>query len=269
MIVLAALFFVVAIIYASVGFGGGSTYTALLAIAETDYRILPVVSLTCNIIVVTGGVIQFARAGAIDWMRTLPICALSIPLAWLGGRIVISEIFFTGLLAFSLFFAGLLLLFDSQLPPVGAKQTNYAASSKSVISARILRGREPVIGGAIGFLSGLVGIGGGIFLAPVLYLLRWGDARSIAGAASLFILVNSVAGILGHIQKMPGQVANIMTGHWWLFIAVILGGQIGSRLGVVLLPPLWMKRLTAILVLLVAARLLFHLEILIETHQGA
>ena len=249
------MFALVAFIYSSVGFGGGSTYTALLALSETDFQLLPVVSLTCNVIVVIGGVLHFSRAGCIPWARVLPICALSVPLAWLGGRITIPETLFIGLLSLSLLMAGSLLLFDHRFH----RRPNPLSSAISAFPAKPQQTKsilEMIIGGAIGFLSGLVGIGGGIFLSPVLLLHNWSTARVIAGTASLFILLNSVAGMIGQMQKLGSDRIGEITTFWPLFLAVIIGGQVGSRLGVSILPEIWMKRLTAILVLFVALRLL-------------
>ena len=112
MTALALLFGLTAALYAAVGFGGGSTYNALLALWGVDYRILPAIALICNIIVVTGGSIRFARAGLVPWRRLWPILLLSAPLAWAGGRMPISEALFTGMLGLSLLAAGLLLLFQ-------------------------------------------------------------------------------------------------------------------------------------------------------------
>ncbi len=257
---LAIMFAIVAVIYASVGFGGGSTYTALLALVETDYQLLPIVSLTCNLLVVTGGTILFSRAGSIPWPRALPLCALSIPLAWLGGRTSVPQSLFVGLLALSLLVSGLLLLIDHRQRPRAQPLSNDLKS----ITINQRPWHQPVeilIGAGIGFLSGLVGIGGGIFLSPILFLLHWSSARAIAGTASLFILVNSLAGMMGQLQKLGSERAGHVFSYWPLFLAVLVGGQLGTRLGVNILPERWMKRVTATLVLFVALRLFQRLYI--------
>src|SRR5688572_10714855 len=107
---LAVFFFVTALLYSAVGFGGGSTYNALLVLAGTDYRAVPVIALACNIIVVSAGSWRFARSGHVDWRRIWPFFAASIPLAWIGGRLEVAELVFVGLLALSLFAAGQLML---------------------------------------------------------------------------------------------------------------------------------------------------------------
>lgn len=244
--VLAAFFALTALLYAAVGFGGGSTYNALLVVHGTDYRILPAIALICNVIVVAGGAWRFWRGGHLHWARLWPWFALSIPAAWLGGSLVVSETLFIGLLGGALLVAGLQLAFERK----GVVERDEGRAVPLPASF--------AIGGGIGFLSGIVGIGGGIFLAPVLYLLRWGGPREIAGTASVFILVNSLAGLVGQFTKLGDLGATgAIWDYWMLFPAVLLGGQIGSRLGAAKIPPLLVKRLTALLILYVALRLLW------------
>lgn len=239
---LAAFFFVTALLYAAVGFGGGSTYNALLVLAGTDYRAVPVVALACNILVVAVGSWRFAQAGHVDLRRIWPLFAASIPLAWIGGRLVVAELVFVGLLALSLFAAGLLMLW----------QPRWQREGPSRSTARWV---EPVAGGALGFLAGVVGIGGGIFLAPLLYMLRWGTPRAIAGTSAVFILANSVSGLAGQLAKSGADAAGILTDYWPLFPAVLIGGLIGSTLGSSRIEPKYVRILTALLILYVAARL--------------
>ena len=240
--VLAALFFVTALLYAAVGFGGGSTYNALLVLAGTDYRAVPVVALACNILVVSVGSWQFARSGHVDWRRIWPLLALSVPLAWIGGRLVVAETIFVGLLALSLFVAGLLMLWQPRLQQDGPPRA-------------VGRWVEPVAGGALGLLAGIVGIGGGIFLAPLLYMLRWGAPRAIAGTCAVFILANSISGLAGQLAKQEGDAAAILAAYWPLFPAVLAGGLIGSTLGSNRIDPSYIRILTALLILYVAVRL--------------
>ena len=240
---LAAFFFLTASLYAAAGFGGGSTYNALLVLAGTDYRAIPVVALACNILVVTVGSWRFARAGHVDRARTWPLFVLSIPCAWLGGRLAVAEAVFVGLLAASLLAAGLLMLWQ----PLWEKEGPPATRARWL---------EPVAGGALGFLAGMVGIGGGIFLAPLLYLLRWGPPKAIAGTCASFILVNSLAGLAGQLAKGgAGAGAQALAAHWPLFPAVLLGGLIGSTLGSGRLDSKYVRILTALLILYVAVRL--------------
>ncbi len=245
-ILLAILFFITAAFYAAVGFGGGSTYNALLVLNGTDYRILPSIALGCNIIVVAGGVLQFWRAGHLRIARLVPFLAASVPAAWLGGRLPVSETMFVGLLGGALLLSGLHLVFQST--PDEAVESEENAASAIVSMA---------VGSSIGLVSGLVGIGGGIFLAPVLYMLKWGSPRQIAAACSLFILANSISGLTGQIMKLQDtEILSLAVPYWPLLPAVLVGGQIGSWLATRGLQANWVKRLTAILILYVAVRLL-------------
>jgi uncharacterized membrane protein YfcA len=241
--VLAALFFVTALLYGAAGFGGGSTYNALLVLAGTDYRAVPVIALACNVLVVSVGSWRFARSGHVDWRRIWPLFILSIPFAWLGGRLVVAETVFVGLLAACLLVAGLLMLWQ----PLWEKEAPAGARSRWL---------EPVAGGALGFLAGMVGIGGGIFLAPLLYMLRWGPPKAIAGTSAVFILANSLAGLAGQLAKGSGDATGqALATYWPLFPAVLVGGLIGSTLGSGRLDPRYVRILTALLILYVAVRL--------------
>lgn len=246
-LLLTVLFFVTAIAYSSVGFGGGSTYNALLVLSGTDYRLIPAIALTCNILVVTGGVIHHLRAGHLSWPTLLPYILLSIPMAWLGGRIPVSETLFIGLLGFSLLLAAVQML----LKP----QTDI---NEDILSGRGLWLKALPVGGVIGFLAGITGIGGGIFLAPIIYLMKLAPPRIIAGITSGFILLNSISGLTGQMMK-SGDYSPVdgMIAAWPLFVFVVVGGQIGSRLGIYALPERWIKRLTAVLILYVAVRLIW------------
>jgi uncharacterized protein len=235
-------FFCIAILYASVGFGGGSTYTALLALWGVDYRIVPVVSLLCNIIVVTGGVIRFARADLYYWREVWPLIAVSAPLAFLGGQMPIKEATFLLMLGGALLVSSLALFI-----PV-----------ERLAIKRLPRAAVLVISGAVGLLAGLSGIGGGIFMSPVLHLIRWADARRIAAFASLYILVNSLAGIMGQLYKSGAASLNDpVTAYWPLMLAVFVGGQLGGIIGLRMLPLRYLRWLTAIVVGYAALNLLW------------
>lgn len=247
MLALSFSFFVTAILYASVGFGGGSTYNALLVLAEVDYRILPSIALLCNLIVVSGGVWRFFRAGYVDLRRMVPWIITSVPAAWIGGSLNISEELFVGLLGFSLLAAAVRMLWP--------KKREQSAVKSIINQYRFL---APVIGIVLGLLAGLVGIGGGIFLAPILYLMRWDSEKKIAATCSVFILVNSVAGLIGQVMKLSDmeQLGSISM-YWLLFPAVLVGGQIGSTMGAKYLNPKILSLMTASLILYVSARLLW------------
>lgn len=239
-------FFATALLYAAAGFGGGSTYAALLALSGLDYRLLPLLALACNIVVVAGGTLRFARARITPWRGALLLTAVAAPAAFLGGLTPITQDSFMLILGLSLLLTGATMLLpmktdDAQEP------TRFA---------RLM----PLVAAPLGYLAGLVGIGGGIFLAPLLHLTRWRDARAIAATASLFILVNSVFGLVGQMLKQgPGVFGHAIYGGLPLLMAVAIGGQIGSLLAVRYLPQRLIRWLTAALVIWVGGRLLLGL----------
>ena len=242
MLWLTGLFAFVALIYASVGFGGGSTYSALLALSGVDYKLIPVIALLCNIIVVTGGTIRFARAGLIDWWQVLPLVAVSAPLAFVGGLVPLKQSVFYLLLGGGLFLSSVVLL----------------VRVETFVTRRFPTPFLLAISGAVGLLAGLSGIGGGIFMSPVLHMIRWADAKRIAAFASFYILINSITGIAGQLVKAgPVSLMNPTAEYWPLMLAVLIGGQMGSYLGLKLLSATWLRRLTALLVGYVAIRLLW------------
>ena len=242
MIGLALLFAVTAVLYASVGFAGGSTYNALLALAGVDHRVFPIVALVCNLIVAVGGTVRFARARLVPWRKVLPLLALSVPAAWIGGMLPVSKHLFLILLGSSLLIAGVMLLVQPEREMAERRATLVG----------------PAVAAPLGLLSGIVGIGGGIFLAPILHLIGWDRARRVAATASVFILANSLAGLGGQLTKVVGhqELIGTATIYWPLALAVLVGGQFGSRMGVQLLPPAWLRRMTALLILYVSVRIL-------------
>lgn len=236
-------FLATALLYASVGFGGGSTYSALLSLAGFDYRYLPIVSLVCNVVVVGGNTIRFARAGVIPWRRALLVSAIAAPLAFLGGLTPIREGTFLLILGLSLIAAGLALF----VPRLGQNEGEPATAARFM----------PLIAAPLGYLAGLVGIGGGIFLAPLLHLTRWAQPRRIAATASLFILINSLAGLAGQLGKAgSARFAEALAGALPLLIAVVMGGYLGSLLALRFLPERVIRWLTAALTIWAGSQLL-------------
>ena len=242
MIILSILFFVTALIYSSVGFGGGSTYLAILLIWGVPYTIFPVIALVCNIIVVSGNSINFIRSKNININLLFPYLIGSIPFAFIGGSITIEKSLFEILLFCVLLVAGIFLLIESKSFNKEKIKINHIPKLISIS-----------IGSIIGFISGLVGIGGGIFLSPLLFLMKAGYPRHITSSASLFILINSIFGIAGQLTK--DQVLDQVTNYWPLFLAVLIGGQIGSLLNIKFLSNKILALLTSFLVIFVAIRM--------------
>ena len=248
MLPLVASFLIIAALYASVGFGGGSSYTAVLMITDTDFRLVPVISLICNLIVVSGGTIYFARAGLLRANIVLPFTVLSVPMAWLGGITPIDKGSFTLVLSLVLLGSAVAMLINRPVDPIETRS----------VSAKQLWMLGLTAGSALGYIAGLVGIGGGIFLAPALHLVRLAPAGVIAAAASFFILVNSCAGLIGQWSKLGAlEIRSDLNAYLWLFPAVLIGGQLGSRAGIRVFSPRTVRQLTAALVFIVGGRLLF------------
>ena len=242
MIILSILFFVTAILYSSVGFGGGSTYLAILFIWGIPYSIFPIIALSCNIIVVSGNCFNYIKAGNLNLKLLMPYLLGSVPLAFIGGSITIDKKIFELLLFFVLTIAGLLLLINFK--SYDDNKNKYKKIPKLI---------SFLIGGILGFVSGVVGIGGGIFLSPILFLLRAGKPAHIVTTASLFILINSIFGIIGQLTK-PESLNNIQN-YWLLLLIVLIGGQIGNFLNLKIFPTRILALITSGLVLFIAIRM--------------
>ena len=244
MTLLAILFLSTAVLYSSVGFGGGSTYLALLLIWGVPYFIFPVIALSCNIMVVSGNCFNYIKAGNLNLKLLVPYLIGSIPLAFIGGSLPIEKRLFEILLFLVLATAGALLLLNFK--SYDDKEENYRKIS---IPVSIL------IGGALGFIAGIVGIGGGIFLSPILFLIRAGRPKHIVTTASLFILINSVSGIIGQLTK--NVVLIEIPNYWYLLAAVLIGGQLGNFLNLKIFPTRILALVTATLVVFIAVRMGF------------
>ena len=242
MFLLAILFLITATLYSSVGFGGGSTYLALLLIWEIPYFIFPTLALCCNIVVVSGNCLNYIKAGNLNFKLIYPYLIGSIPLAFFGGSLHIEKFFFEILLFIVLLLAGVSLLFNFK--SYDDRKESY---TKIPLFISILTG------GVLGFVSGIVGIGGGIFLSPILFLIRAGRPKHIVTTASLFILINSFFGIVGQITK--NDVLEEILIYWYLFIAVLIGGQLGNYLNLKIFPTRILALITAVLVLFVTTRM--------------
>jgi uncharacterized membrane protein YfcA len=238
LIILSFCFFAIALIYSSVGFGGGSLYLALLGVMGVHFEIIRPTALLCNIVVVTAGTYIFWKEGKLDLKKSWPFIAASIPLSFIGGYWSIGPSKFFVLLGICLMIAAILLW----IKPVAVQTKKY--------ENRLL---NAFLGGSLGFLSGLVSIGGGIFLSPTLHLLNWDEPKKISALASLFILVNSISGLAGQIS---GKASIDWSFIIPLLVAVLIGGQIGSRLGARKFDAMYVKRITAVVIFVAALHIL-------------
>jgi uncharacterized membrane protein YfcA len=237
---LALSFFVIALLYAVVGFGGGSSYLAALAVSNVPYSLIPKLALICNLLVVSGSCYHFYKNKHFNKSLILPFVLASVPLAFWGGMFHLTERSFLLLLTSCLILAGVRLLF---IPKTSLESTTMPSLPVSLF-----------VGGGLGFLSGLVGIGGGIFLAPLMLNLKWGKPKEVASTASAFIFLNSLSGLVGQFTK--GMETELL--HYWpLYFAVDCGGMLGSFMGShPRISQGSIQRLTAILILFISVKLL-------------
>lgn len=203
---------IVAVIYSSAGFGGGSSYISIMALINLPYQTYPTLALICNLIVVTASSMRFIKNKMIDWKNILSWIIISIPMAFIGGKIRLPEKYFIGLLALLLLFAGTRILLN-----------NHRSSSNYVPTYF----QRSLIGGFLGLISGIVGIGGGIFLSPIMTYWKMDKAKNIAITTTLFIFVNSLSALIGKFHNTEKFHEALI--YWPILLIVFIGGQIGNR----------------------------------------
>lgn len=233
-----AAILVVAVLYSSVGHGGASGYLAVMAFLSVAPGITKPTALLLNVFVASIATLQFYRQGYFSWRVFLPFSVTSIPFAFVGGMIQLPIPAYKIVLGLVLIFAALRLAWKLS----GAKDPTHPA-----IWAALL------IGALIGLLSGLVGVGGGIFLTPVLLLMNWSETKTAAGVSAMFILVNSISGLAGNYAQVIQLPANV----WFWVGAAIVGGIIGSTLGSKKFDSLTLRRVLAVVLLFAGAKMLF------------
>ena len=237
---LCALIFVAAVLYSMVGHAGASGYLAAMALYGVSPAAMKPTALTLNILVAIVGTTQFARAGHFSWRLFWPFALGSVPLAYLGGALALPVPVYKTILGIVLVFAALRLFVSAPR----ADSAPLRAAPRPLAAA---------CGAGIGFLSGLTGVGGGIFLSPVILLMRWADAKRTAAVSVAFILANSIAGLLGHVSSvhsLPREIAPLAG-------VALAGGIIGSTLGSRRLPSPALRRMLAIVLVVAAAKLIF------------
>jgi hypothetical protein len=237
-ILIIVVLLVVAILYSSVGHGGASGYLAVMAFLNVAPNITKPTALVLNLFVASIATFQFYRRGYFDWKVFAPFAVASVPMAFLGGVISLPTQIYRPLLGAVLLLAAIRLAW------------NFTSEKPIFVPSIWL---ALIIGAIIGFLSGLVGVGGGIFLTPVLLLTNWTETKKAAGISALFILVNSIAGLLGSYAQIGNLPANV----WFWIGAAIVGGIIGSTLGSKYFNSLTLRRVLAFVLLIASFKMFF------------
>jgi uncharacterized membrane protein YfcA len=238
-ILLTLLIFIAAVLYSSVGHGGASGYLAAMALCNVAPEVMKPSALVLNLFVAGLGLLRYGSAGFFAWNVFWPFAVLSIPFAFLGGTMKLPTHVYKIIL-------GLVLLFAAWRLAIKQSKHAPAETKPVVLPAAVL------MGAAIGFLSGLTGVGGGIFLSPLLLLLGWADVRKTAGVSAAFIFVNSASGLLGHLKNIQSVPVDIL---WWV-PAALIGGIVGTELGTQRLTPLTMRRLLAAVLVVAGLKML-------------
>jgi uncharacterized protein len=231
--------FIVAVLYSSVGHGGASGYLAVMAFLAIEPNVTKPTALILNVFVASIAAFQFYRRGFFDWKVFLPFAAASVPMAFVGGKIQLPLEIYRKILGVVLILAAIRLAWD------------FATSEREIVKPNIWIAL--IIGAVIGLTSGLIGVGGGIFLTPILLLMSWTETRTAAGISAAFILVNSISGLLGGYEQVAELNSNVV---FWI-IAAIIGGVIGSSLGSRYFNTLTLRRVLAFVLLLAAVKLIF------------
>ncbi len=238
-LVICCIFFIVAALYSSVGHGGASGYLAVLSLVTIAQKEMSTTALMLNIVVASIAFVFYLRAGHFSWKLTFPFLLSSIPLAFLGGMLTVSSKSYSFLLAAALLFASYRLIIH-----IEAKEHSSQNSPSLMITL--------LAGAIIGLVSGIVGVGGGIFLSPLILLMGWATAKQTSATSAFFIVVNSIAGLLGrHLE------GNFVVGNFLPFLLVaILGGVVGAQLGATKFSSLWLRRILGVVLIIAALKLI-------------
>lgn len=230
--------FTIAILYSSVGHGGASGYLAVMALFAIAPEITRPTALTLNLFVASIGAFQFYRSGHFDWRTFWPFAVTSVPFAFVGGMIKLPTDVYKIILGSVLLFAAFRLAWNFTRNEIELRPPSLWVAL--------------FIGAAIGLLSGLVGVGGGIFLTPILLLMHWSEAKTAAGVSALFILVNSVSGLAGNHEQVGALPSNV----WFWVLAAVAGGIVGSTLGARRFDSLTLRRILAVVLLFAGVKLI-------------
>ncbi|MDX6528961.1 MAG: uncharacterized protein QOH41_1251 [Blastocatellia bacterium] len=238
-LVVAILIFAVALLYSTVGHAGASGYLAAMALVGMAPVVMKPTALTLNIIVALIGTIRFYRAGFFSWRTFWPFAVASIPASFLGGSLALPVPLYKSIV-------GVVLLYSAVRLFVSAGTADKQKTTMVPIWIAL------ILGAAIGLLSGLTGVGGGIFLSPVLLLMHWARTKETSGVSAAFILVNSIAGLLGHVSA----VSLIPSGIIYWAPAALIGGWVGSELGTRVLPVYNIRKWLSVVLVLAGLKLM-------------
>ena len=234
---LAAVIFAAAILYSSVGHAGASGYLAAMALFGVAPEVMKPTALTLNIAVAVITSVRFYRAGHFSWSLSWPFLASSVPLAFVGGAVTLPGGVYRALVGLVLLFAAYRLFWYREVE---------RERRRPRIAAALLWGA------VLGFVSGLTGVGGGIFLSPLLLFMGWATFREAAGASAVFILLNSAAGLLGHLSSVQSLPPTALV---WA-VAAVLGGLVGSELGVRRMAEVTLRRLLGVVLVIAGVKLI-------------
>jgi len=238
---IAFLFFVGAALYASVGHGGASSYLAVMGLFSLAPSVMKPTALALNILVAAVATFKFYRAGLFSWRLFWPFAVVSVPAAFIGGATMLPARAYKILVGVVLLYAAV-WMFRSSLRPLNKEM------HPPLLWAAL------VTGAAIGFLSGLTGVGGGIFLSPLILYMGWAETRATSGVAAPFILVNSIAGLLGHFSSVSQLPPSIPI--WG--VAAVLGGWIGATYGSKRAPAPVLRQLLSLVLIVAGVKLIFY-----------
>ena len=248
-VVLTALIFVAALLYSSVGHAGASGYLAAMSYYKLPATVMRPAALTLNIIVASVGTHRFWRAGHLSWRLLWPFVILSAPMAFVGGRWKLTETIYYRALGVVLCLAAVNLLIQVLWPRRFGGRVAGVHPPPVVVAL--------IVGAGLGLLSGLTGVGGGIFLSPVLLLMGWADPKKTAGVSAAFILINSIAGLAGQVWSGQFNPLRTLPLEFLLWgTAALAGGMIGSWLGARRLPNPALRALLAVVLLVAGLKMI-------------
>ena len=239
-VAIAVLFFIGAALYASVGHGGASSYLAVMGLFSFTPAVMKPTALALNILVAAVATVKFYRAGLFQWNLFWPFAVSSVPAAFIGGATMLPARWYKGVVGIVLLYAAV-WMFRSSIKPTAREP--HAPPLWAAIVCGLL----------IGFLSGLTGVGGGIFLSPLLLYMGWAETRATSAVAAPFILVNSIAGLLGHLSSVAQLPPNIPL--WGA--AAIIGGWIGATFGSKRAPTPVLRQLLSVVLVVAGMKLVF------------